>query len=145
MTPASATTAALASATQAATGGEGTIVPFGGSNPGMRPWERTGSTVNGLASTSYSGSAYGSGLPYSRPYSAGYGGYGGGGYGSGYGGGMYGGGMYGGGYGSYGSHGSYGGYGGYGGGYSRWRLLLTGGAHTPTHPAMPHPWRGLHS
>lgn len=126
MTPASATTAALASATQLAAGSGGAITPAAA--PGARPWERAGTTVNGVASTSYgTGTAYGSGSLYNRPgYGSGYGGYSGStygnGYGSGYGG--YGGSTYGssyggGGYGGYGStYGGYGGgYGGYGGGY----------------------------
>ncbi|KAL4425790.1 hypothetical protein ABPG75_009806 [Micractinium tetrahymenae] len=113
VTPAAATTSALAAVTSGAAG----------STPPPRPWERQGATTSGVASTSY-GSGYGSGPVYSRPYgSSMYGGdYGSNMYGGGYGGSTYGGGMYGSGYGGmYGRPGGYGGmygsgYGGYGGG-----------------------------
>lgn len=111
VTPAGATTTALAAVTQP------NLTP-------VRPWERQSATATGLANTSY-GSSYTGGPMYSRPHGNGFygGGYGSGIYGAGYGGSMYGGGMYGGMYGRpgwggamYGS--AHGGYGGslYGGG-----------------------------
>ncbi|EFN57437.1 hypothetical protein CHLNCDRAFT_142910 [Chlorella variabilis] len=120
VTPAAATTSALAAVTSGSGGGAAQAPP--------RPWEHQGGAVTSAASTSYGagyGSGYGTSL-YNRPQTA----YGGGMYGGGYGGsmygsygsGMYGGGGFGGGmYGRpamYGGGGMYGSgmYGGYGGG-----------------------------
>lgn len=62
VTPATATTNALAAVTggAAATGA--------GATPALRPWERPGTTTNGLASTSYGGygGGYGAGSMYGR-------------------------------------------------------------------------------